>query len=408
MSGIRLPYPHQGQRAVRSQAKRHNWLAAGRRWRKTTLCMAIAVEGAARFGEYLWGAPTYDQVRVSWDETKRAGGRSIAFSQMRMEATLPNGGKIVYRSLDNPDNARGHTGDGVVIDEAGFVKEAAWYGVLRPVLIDTGGWSWVIGTPNGRNWFWREFEAARGREDSMAWQAPTLGVEITPNGLIRKPHPLENPNIAFEEIEKLWRTMPERTFRQEILAEFIEDTGGVFRRVLAAATLEPQEQPTPGHQYVMGVDWGKSNDWTVITVWDATTNDLVALDRFNQIDYAFQMERLRVLVDRWRPDCIRPEVNSMGEPLVEQLQREGLPVTPFVTTNASKAAAVEALALAFERGDIHIINDATLIAELQAFEMSRTITGMTRYAAPEGMHDDCVMSAVMGYSAIAETGPLLL
>lgn len=98
----------------------------------------------------------------------------------------------------------------------------------------------------------------------------------------------------------------------------------------------------------------------------------------------------------------------MGEPLVEQLQREGLPVVPFVTTNASKAAAVEALALAFERGDVHIINDATLIAELQAFEMSRTATGMTRYAAPEGMHDDMVMSAVFGYSAIAETGPLLL
>ena len=98
----------------------------------------------------------------------------------------------------------------------------------------------------------------------------------------------------------------------------------------------------------------------------------------------------------------------MGEPLVEQLQRAGMPVVPFQTTNASKAAAVEALALAFERGDIHIINDATLIAELQAFEMSRTATGMTRYAAPEGMHDDCVMSAVFGYSAFADTGPLLL
>ena len=98
----------------------------------------------------------------------------------------------------------------------------------------------------------------------------------------------------------------------------------------------------------------------------------------------------------------------MGEPLVEQLQREGLPVAPFVTTNATKAAAIEALALAFERGDIRIVNDPQLIAELQAFELSRTPTGMVRYSAPEGMHDDCVMSAAMGYSAIADSGPLLL
>lgn len=408
MSRIRLPYPHQGQRIVREQAKRHNVLAAGRRWRKTTLCMSIAVESAARYGEYVWAAPTYDQVRIGWEETRRAGRSSIEFTQQSMTATLPNGGKIIYRSLDDPEHARGHTGNGLVIDEAADVKERAWYEVMRPVLMDTGGWSWLIGTPKGHNWFWREFEAAKTRDDSMAWQAPTLGVEITAMGLIRKPHPLENPNIPFEEIVNLWKTMPERSFGQEILAEFIEDAGGVFRRVLAAATLQPQDEPTVGHQYVMGVDWGKANDWTVITVWDATDKALVALDRFNQIDYAFQMERLRVLVDRWRPDCIRPEVNSMGEPLVEQLQREGLPVVPFVTTNASKAAAVEALALAFERGDIHIINDATLIAELQAFEMSRTVTGMTRYAAPEGMHDDMVMSAVFGYSAIAETGPLLL
>ena len=35
----------------------------------------------------------------------------------------------------------------------------------------------------------------------------------------------------------------------------------------------------------------------------------------------------------------------MGEPLVEQLQREGLPVRGFQTTNASKAIKVRKLAM---------------------------------------------------------------
>ena len=47
---IRLPYPHPGQQHVRAYARRVNWLAAGRRWRQTTLAVALTVEAAATGG----------------------------------------------------------------------------------------------------------------------------------------------------------------------------------------------------------------------------------------------------------------------------------------------------------------------------------------------------------------------
>ena len=103
---IRLPYPHQGQILVRKEAKRFNWLSAGRRWRKTTLAMAIAVENAVKGKTIIWGAPTYDQVSVGFEETRKAAHSVVKFNQSRMEAHFPNGGRILYRSLDNPDNAR--------------------------------------------------------------------------------------------------------------------------------------------------------------------------------------------------------------------------------------------------------------------------------------------------------------
>ena len=407
MARIHLPYPHKGQRIVRSQAKRLNWLSAGRRWRKTTLAMAIAVEHAAQGACVLWGAPTFDQVRIGWDEARRATVGVASFTQQRMMAEFPGGGRIVYRSLDDPDNARGHTGDGVVIDEAGDVKEAAWYEVLRPTLIDTGGWAWVIGTPRGHNWFWREHVAAAERDDSMAWQAPTLGVAVASGALVRKPHPLENPHIAFTEIEQIWRTSPERVFAQEILAAFVESSGGVFRRVADAATATEQK-PEAGHQYVVGVDWGKSNDFTVLKVLDAASKTEVYSDRFNQIDYAVQRGRLMAVCERYKPSAVIAESNSMGEPIIEQLQRDGLPVMGFNTTNATKAAAIEALALAFERGDITILNDQTTVAELQAYEMDRTPSGMVKYGAPEGMHDDTVMALALAWQGVEDSGPLLL
>src|SRR3989304_3259085 len=152
---IRVPYPHQGQRTVRHEAQRFNWLSAGGPWRKTTLAMEIAVEESMLGKQIVWGAPTFDQVRIGWNETHKATAGMYSFSQQRMTAESPTGGKIVYRPRDDPDNARGHTADGVIIDEVGDVKQQAWYEVLRPMLIDTGGWAWAIGTPKGRNWFWR-------------------------------------------------------------------------------------------------------------------------------------------------------------------------------------------------------------------------------------------------------------
>lgn len=403
---VRLPYPHPGQQEVRRNAKRFNWLSAGRRWRKTTLCMAIAVEAAIeKKGTYIWGAPTFDQVRIGFDETKRAVGNYAAFNISRMVAEFPNGGRIIYRSLDNPDNARGYTADGVVMDESADVKQEAWYEVLRPMLIDTDGWAWLVGTPKGRNWYWTEHARALDRADSNAWQVPTLGVEIVGSRLERKPHPLENPDVPFVEVEHLFRTMPERTFQQEILAQFIESSGQVFRRVMEAATAPHQDGPQEGHQYIFGVDWGRVNDFTVIAVFDVTDRRMVYLDRFNQIDYAIQVSRLRALAERYQPDAIIAEANSMGGPLVETLQWADLPVRPFTTTNATKQAIIDGLALAFERGDLRVLNDATLIAELQAYEQERLPSGLLRYGAPEGMHDDTVMATALAWYGAAVYAP---
>ena len=405
---IRLPFPHKGQRIVRQQAKRFNVLSAGRRWRKTTLAMAICVEAAVKGGTYIWGAPTFDQVRISFKETQRAASSVADFNLSRMTVQFPTGGEIVFRSLDNPDNARGYTADGVVIDESGVVKAEAWYEVLRPMLIDTNGWAWLIGTPKGRNWLWSEFQKANDHDDYAAWQVPTLGVALEDGRLVRRPHPLENPEVPFGEIEQLQRTLSERVFQQEILAQFVEMSGGVFRRVLDAATAQAQDSAITGHEYIVGVDWGKSNDFTVLSVIDTTTNELCHVDRFNQIDYAVQLSRLQALAQRFNPYSIIVERNSIGEPLIEQLYRMGLPVQPFNTTNATKTQAIDALALAFERGDLRIINDAVLIAELQAYEMERLPSGLMRYSAPAGMHDDCVMSLALAWQGQGNSGSLLL
>jgi len=388
--------PHPGQEEVHKSSARFKLLACGRRkrWGKTRLGVNECLDVAAKGGRAWWVAPSYKMSEVGWRPLRQIGTRIGAeIRKVDRQVILPGGGSVSVRSADNPDSLRGEGLDFVVVDECAFVPEAAWNEALRPALSDRLGKAMFISTPKGRNWFWRMWQRGQDsdHDDWMSWQFPTS----------------DNPFIAPSEIEAARMGLPERVFQQEYLALFLDDAGGVFRRVMDAATAKEQE-PVPGRQYAMGVDWGKSNDFTWLTVMDVADKRMVYQDRFNQIDYAVQRGRLQALHERYKCDVIMAESNSMGEPIIEQLQRDGLPVRGFATTNATKAAIIEALALAFEQGAITILNDPTLIGELQAYEMARLPSGMVRYSAPEGMHDDGVMSLALAWSAVADSGPLLL
>jgi hypothetical protein len=207
-----------------------------------------------------------------------------------------------------------------------------------------------------------------------------------------------NPFIPKEEIEDAKAKMPERIFLQEYMAEFIDDAGLVFRRVADASTGVLQNTSIPGHDYVFGVDWGKLLDFTVISVIDCKLQSQVYMERFNQIDYALQVQRISDLAKRFKPVCIVAESNAMGEPIIEQLQREGLPVLPFLTTAASKKDMIESLELAIERLEIKLLNDETQTGELLAYESERLPSGIFRYSAPAGCHDDTVIALALAWS----------
>ncbi len=386
--------PHPGQALVHKDGARFKTLACGRRWGKTRLGVNECLDVAARGGRAWWVAPSYKMSEVGWRPLRQIAGKVGAeIRKVDRQVILPGGGEVSVRSADNPDSLRGEGLDFVVVDECAFVPELAWTEALRPALSDRQGRAMFISTPKGRNWFWRLWQ--RGTDDTQdewhSWQFPTS----------------DNPYIAPTEIEAARRDLPERIYLQEYEAQFLEDAGGVFRRVADAATAT-EAGPEQGHEYAIGVDWGKSNDFTVLTVLDIAERRMVAMDRFNRIDYAVQRGRLGALADRYMPTVIMAESNSMGEPIIEQLQRDGLPVRGFNTTNATKAQIIEALGLAFERGDLAILADPVLIGELQAYEMTRLPSGMVRYSAPDGMHDDCVMSLALAWLAsVTNPGPIL-
>jgi hypothetical protein len=62
---------------------------------------------------------------------------------------------------DNPDALRGPYLDGVVLDEFADMKPEVWHEVVRPMLADRRGSATFIGTPKGKNEFFRLYENAK-------------------------------------------------------------------------------------------------------------------------------------------------------------------------------------------------------------------------------------------------------
>jgi hypothetical protein len=382
---IHLPRLHKGQAQVRRERKRHSVICCGRRWGKDIFLQFLATETVLNKQPVGWSAPVYRQLLDDFRALDNILSPIItrrSISEMRIE--VEGGGVIDFHSLEKPDNIRGKKYARFIVNEAGFVPDLLRIRnfVIMPTLIDYQGDDYYSGTPKGQNGFWSLYNTTGA--DWMRWQMSSYA----------------NPFVPKSELDELKRLMPERAYQQEIMAQFLEDGGGVFRRVREAATLTPSE-PVKDRQYVIGVDWGRSNDATVFCVMDAATKCQVYLDRMLDTDYASQRLRLKALADKYNRAYIIAEANSMGQPNIEALQSMGCNVNAFTTTNASKAGIIQSIELAFERGDIQIIADELQLTELISFQSEKLPSGLLRYAAPEGSHDDCVMSLALAWFGIA-------
>lgn len=382
---VTLTRPHAAQARVLAESARFNVMTCGRRFGKTMLGIERASRAALDGYPVGWFAPSYKDSAEAWREIKRTlAGVTAKRSEQEKRLELITGGVIEVWTLMDPDSGRGRKYRRIVVDEAAKIAklEEAWTETLRPTLADYRGDAWFLSTPKGRNYFWRLFNLAAEYEDWRAWQMPTSA----------------NPFIHPDEIEDARRQLPQSAFAQEYLAEFTDDAGAVFRNVRACVDPRLSEaQPRPDRHYYGGLDWAQLNDFTVIAVMD-DTGALVALDRFNQVAWGIQYNRVKTATERWGLTSGQAELNSIGSPNLEQLQAQGLSQwRGFTTTSESKSEIILALALAFERSEIRIPDDPVLIAELESFEATRLPSGKWRYSAPEGMHDDTVIALALAW-----------
>ncbi len=382
---IRLSRPHPKQAEILASPARFRVLACGRRFGKTVYGLHRLVRPALDGRPVAWFAPSYKYLGEVWRDFGRALKPVIArTNRTEGRIELITGGSIEFWSLEDEDAGRSRKYAHVVVDEAAKCRnlEAAWNGAIRPTLTDYRGGADFLSTPKGRDFFWRAWTWGQDPLETewASWQLPTVC----------------NPFIDPAEVEAARRQMPERLFRQEFLAEFLDDAGGVFRRV--AESIDRGRSGNrclmePRRTYSMGIDLARIEDFTVVTVIDNTGRQLY-FDRFNQISWERQLASIRQAASWYRP-VIYCDSTGVGDPIFERLVNAGLDAYPYQLTNASKQQLIDHLAMELEHGKLRLMDVPEQEAELLAFQYELTKTRKVRMAAPEGMHDDCVIALAL-------------
>lgn len=361
---IELPNPHINQQRILDSQSRFRVVMAGRRFGKSELSQIEIIINALNGKNVAYITPTYQLARVFFEQLIKV----VPFESNKSELSIkfPNDGSVEFFTGERLDNLRGRKFHLVVIDEASFIPnlEDGWLNSIRPTLTDYKGRALFISTPKGKNFFYSLYLKS-GEPDWESFKFTTY----------------DNPYIDKGEIDDARLQLPEVVFEQEYMANPAENAANPFGSTyIRQCTFEvSHELPI-----AFGIDLAKSVDWTVIIGLDRN-GSVCHFERF-QKDWR-QTKQVINLLPRVP---ILMDSTGVGDPIFEDLQRDGLNVQGYKFTSGSKQQLMEGLVSAIHQRKI-AFPEGPITQELEVFEYQYTAFGV-KYSAPQGFHDDCVMA----------------
>ena len=380
---VKLYQPHQNQSkihdSINNEPYKYYVLNIGRQFGKTMLAMNQTYFWAFNQTniQCAWVSPIYKQCKKVFDEMVKAfeGTGLIQSNASDLIIKTKNGSSIQFFSAERYDNIRGFTFDYLVCDEFAFISEQAWTEVLRATVLVKGKKVLLISTPKGKNHFYNLFNLDGVNSQYKSFKMTSY------DGL-----------ALSDEIDGARFTLPENVFKQEYLAEFVDNGSGVFKDI------KINDNPIRTNVYYAGIDLGRADDYTVLSIVN-DCGELVYCNRWRHNSWQSIIDSLLPILKQYKPKC-RIEVNSIGDAIYEQISKVYSNVEAFTTTSKSKQDIIENLQVAIQNKKFSILDIDWLRKEFDMFtyeysHKSRSI----KYTAPSGFHDDGVMSCAIAYSS---------
>jgi phage terminase large subunit-like protein len=380
--------PHNKQKEIHSSIRNDNYkyyvLNIGRQFGKTILGINSMLDWAIndKGCNIAWVTPIYKQGKKVFDEMEKATLKSGLFDFNRSDLTIKGfGSTISFFSGERPDNIRGNTFDYLIIDEFAFTRPELWDEVLSATVLVKGKKVIFISTPKGKNHF-HKIALQHNYDDRFKYFHFTS---------------YDNPMINPLDLEERKRSLPAHIFKQEYLAEFLDNASGLFSNIR-----ECIKEPQTTQIYYGGLDIGRADDYTVLTIIN-NEKEVVYCERWRQDEWSRIIDKVGQKINEYNVK-VYVEVNNQGDVFYEMLKKIcGAKIYPFVTSSKTKPIMIEELAVLFEQKDIGILNINWLIDELEAFTyVYNQNTRNVQYSAPQGVHDDSVISLALSIQAHKE------
>jgi len=215
---------------------------------------------------YAYIAPTYKQAKnIAWDILKKYCRKieGVEFNESELRADFLNGSRITLYGADNPDALRGIALWGVVFDEYSQQPSNIFTEIIRPALADHKGYGIWIGTPKGKNDFYRLYEQGK---DDKSWLSLLLKVSDT-------------NLISQEELDDARKIMTEDEYNQEWNCSFEASIKGAYYA----------EQINQARKEERIKDIPYSSAIPVHTWWDLGVGDSTAIGFFQRVGQEWRM-----------------------------------------------------------------------------------------------------------------------
>lgn len=372
---------HPSQMQVMNHRKRFNVVRCGRRWGKSTLAFALALEtmSVIKGAKILYTAPSNEELKGRYLEARQMFqplGAECKEGEIRLGDSILN-----LKGIWRADALRGNKYHRLIADEWAYCENAEddWNFVLSPMLTDFKGDAYFFSTPKGKNHF-HELDLMENRFDD--WQSFHYSTH-------------DNPKIDKTEIERQKELLPSIVYAQEYLAEYVDRDAAKVKRewIRISNVLECKA-------YYIGVDLAISEkenaDYTAICVIGITAKqEIVIVDvirgRWSFVEIG---EKIVQMETKWKPKVVAIESNQAQAWLVQELKRNTRMNVIGIPSTKDKMIRFQPIEAKYERGLVYHVPH--LLPEFTDELLSFTGTKQDR-------HDDMIDALSMAFSAIRKT-----
>lgn len=356
---VHLKRPHEKQAAFINSTAKRRVIRAGRRGGKTFGNSILAVRQFLAGKRILYAVPTSDQLGRFWTVVTRALAEPIKagiFYKNETEHIIELKGteqRIRAKTAWNADTLRGDYADLLIMDEWQLMDEAAWEEVGAPMLLDNDGDAVFIYTPPSLH----SRSVSKARDPQHAAKM-FKAAKADQSGRWAAFHfsSMDNPHISTNALGEITRDMTNLAYRQEILAEDIDEAPGALwtRSIIDKGRVIKAPDMT---RIVVGVDPSATStgDEAGIVTAGVSGGELYTLADNSLQGSPLQWATAAVAAyHRHKADAIVAEANNGGEMVSQTI----LTVDPSVNVrlvhaSRGKQTRAEPIAAAYEQGRGH-------------------------------------------------------